>query len=210
MCTQYIWYIYVSSAGCSVRSPSGRGCLGLDSEYLPHCTTSPRAPQEEESLLPVENKAISRLHMMHREINMCGGRCRRRKKKGVSLQLVFMHFELLTSVNKFINDNQITEMRVMFHQSAARVQKTRTLPDISRPAEAFIIHALCCALIPFPEVTRGALELKALPFDSGQLALHLCPPPLIYTVRQCAGAAYASAVVESSAADVQLMSTQKK
>lgn len=68
--------------GASVRSPSGPGCLGLDSEYLPHCTTSPRAPQDEESLLPMENKAISWLHRMRGEINTCGARCRRRKKKG--------------------------------------------------------------------------------------------------------------------------------
>lgn len=119
-----------------------------------------------------------------------------------------MDVELLTSVNKSVNGSQIMEMRVMFHQSAARVQKT--LPDISRPAEAFITDATCCALIPFLEVTRGALELKALLFESGQLALHLCPPPLIYTVRQCAGAAHDSAGVESSAADVQLTSTHKK
>lgn len=122
-----------------------------------------------------------------------------------------MDFELLTSVNKFINGNQITEMRVMFHQSAVRVQKTeRTLPDISRPAEAFITDAICCALIPIPEVTERALELKALPFESDRPALHLCPPPLIYTVRRCAGAVHDSAVVESSAADVQLTSAKTK
>lgn len=128
----------------------------------------------------------------HDEINMCGARCQRRKKKinkRVSLKIVFMHFELLTSVNKFINNNQITEMRVMFHQSAARVQKMRPLPDISRPAEAFITDVICCALIPFPEVTRGALELKALPFESGQLALHLCAPPTPHLYREtvCGG-----------------------
>lgn len=134
-----------------------------------------------------------------------------KKKKGVLLWLVFMDFELLTSVNKFINGKQITEMRLMFHQSAVRVQKSeRTLPDISRPAEAFITNAICCALIPIPEVTERGLELKALPFESGQLALHLCPPPLIYTVRQCAGAVHDSAAVESSAADVQLTSPSAK
>lgn len=100
-----------------------------------------------------------------------------------------MDFELLTSVNKFINGKQITETRVMFHQSAVRVQKSeRTLPDVSRPAEAFISDAICCALIPIPEVTQQALELKTLPFESAQLALHLCPSdPHLYRETVCRG-----------------------
>lgn len=39
----------------SVHRPSGPGCLGLDTVYLPHCTSLPQALQEKESF-PIERQ----------------------------------------------------------------------------------------------------------------------------------------------------------
>lgn len=104
-----------------------------------------------------------------------------------------MHFELLTSANKFINGNQITEMRVMFHQSAARVQKTRTLPDISRPAEAFITHALCCAFKPVSWGKTGSTAAKSATIWVWSASITSVPPtPHLYRETVCGGCPWLS------------------
>lgn len=106
-----------------------------------------------------------------------------------------MDFELLTSVNKFINGNKITEMRVMLHQSAAWVQKTkRTLPDISRPAEAsFYYRRYMLCLGPHSGGNTESAGAKSATIWVWSASITSVPPtPHLYRETVCGGCPWLS------------------